>query len=707
MTLPYLNPDLPLPERLADLLSRLTLEEKVAQMNHPTQGVPRLGIPPYNYWSEALHGVARAGRATVFPQAIGMAASWSPELVRRVASAIGDEGRAKFHAALRRQGETGQYQGLTFWSPNVNLFRDPRWGRGQETWGEDPLLTGEMGAAFVRGLQGDHPTYLKAAACAKHFAVHSGPEKQRHSFDARPSRRDLHDSYLPAFKKLVMEAKVEAVMGAYNRVYGEPACASQLLLGDLLRTEWGFAGHVVSDCGALSDFHLHHGVTANPTESAALALKMGCDLGCDSVYDFLPEALAGGLVSEAEIDRALGRTLATRFKLGLFDPPELAPYASIGEEVIGCPAHRQLAYEAALKSLTLLKNQGGLLPLGEDVRTVMLVGPGAASLDILLGNYAGIGVPLVTLVEGLAQALPESVRLVYHPGCGWAQPNLNDFDWSPLEAASTDLVIACLGLSPLMEGEEGDAILSPAGGDRATLDLPEVQVEYFKRMAASGTKLVLLLSGGSPLALGELEELAQAIVWIGYPGQEGGRAVADLLLGKACPSGKLPVSFPRSHEQLPPFEDYAMDGRTYRYASWEPLFPFGFGLSYTRFEYSELELSQTHLAPGEGLEFEFTLTNAGACAAEEVVQVYLSDLQTSAPAPRCALVAFQRVRLSPGESVRLAFEIPAGRLCFIDEAGQAVFEPGEFRLEIGGCSPGERGQSLGAPAPLVKKFYAG
>ncbi len=360
--LPYLDPELPIPARVRDLISRLTLEEKISQMSYPAKGVPRLDIPAYNYWSEALHGVARNGRATVFPQAIGMAATWDPVLIQKVASAIGDEARAKHHAAVRRKGASGWYQGLTFWSPNINIFRDPRWGRGQETWGEDPFLTGEMGAAFVRGLQGDDPRYLKAAACAKHYAVHSGPEKERHTFNAAVSRRDLFTTYLPAFKKMVVEAKVEAVMGAYNRTLDEPCCASRLLLADILRGEWDFQGHVVSDCGALSDIHKNHHVTADAAESAALALKAGCDLACDCVFDDLPEALKRGLISEADIDRALERTLATRFKLGLFDPPECVPYASTPESVIGCETHRQLAYEAAVKSVVLLKNNHARLP---------------------------------------------------------------------------------------------------------------------------------------------------------------------------------------------------------------------------------------------------------------------------------------------------------------------------------------------------------
>jgi beta-glucosidase len=700
----YLDPARPVAERVQDLLSRLTLAEKASQMNHAARAIPRLGIPAYNFWSEGLHGVARNGRATVFPQAIGLAATWSPDLVRRVASAIGDEARAKHHAALRRKGDTDWYQGLTFWSPNVNIFRDPRWGRGQETWGEDPFLTGEMGAAFVRGLQGDHPKYLKAAACAKHFAVHSGPEKLRHTFNAVVSKRDLYDTYLPAFKKLVTEAKVEAVMGAYNRTLGEPCCASQLLLTDILRGEWGFEGHVVSDCGALSDLHNTHKVTGDAAESAALALKKGCDMGCDCVYDEVPEAVSRGLITEAEVDWALARTLTTRFKLGMFDPPELVPYAAIPESVIDCEAHQALAYEAAVKAVTLLKNQGDLLPLGAATRRLLVVGPTAASLDVLLGNYHGLNDHLTTLLEGLTGRMPEGLRMEYRPGCQLVQPNANPLDWSVVDSASYDAVIACLGTTPMMEGEEGDAVMSTEQGDRADIRLPAAQVEYLRKFAANGAKIVLVLTGGSPIALGEVADLAQAIVFVWYPGQAGGRAVAEVLFGDASPSGKLPLTFPKSLAQVPPFDDYSMAGRTYRYLTAEPLYPFGFGLSYTRFAYSQLRLSAAHIAAGQPLEVEFTLTNTGAVAGDEVAQIYLSDLQASVPVPLHKLVGFQRVSLKPGESQTLTFGLTPAMMQLVDETGAVRLEPGQFRVTIGGCAPGERGLALGAPQPVSAVF---
>ena len=707
----YRDTNRPIDERLRDLISRMTLAEKISQMSHPAAAVPLLGIPAYNYWNEALHGVARNGRATVFPQAIGMAATWDTNLVRCVASAIGDEGRAKYHEALRRNGDTGLYQGLTYWSPNVNIFRDPRWGRGQETWGEDPFLTGEMGAAFVRGLQeGDsppgstRPKYLKAAACAKHFAVHSGPEKDRHVFNARVSPRYLHATYLPAFKKLVTEANVEAVMGAYNRTNDEPCCASQLLLVDLLRGEWQFEGHVVSDCGALSDFHLNHKITRDAAESAALALGKGCDIGCDCVYDDLGKAIKRGLITEADIDRSLARTLRTRFKLGMFDLPEQVPFASAPLSVIDCAAHRALAYEAAMKSIVLLRNTNNILPISADVRRISVIGPNATNLDVLHGNYCGLNDSMRTLLEGIVGRVPEGINVEYRPGCALNQPTINPLDRTVLKAAQADVTIACMGLSPWLEGEESDAILATNGGDRSDITLPANQVEFVKRMVDAGSNVVLVLTGGSPIALGELADMVDAIVLVWYPGQEGGNAVADVLLGKAVPSGKLPLTFPESIAQLPPFEDYSMAGRTYRYSTVEPLYPFGFGLSYTRFAYGDLTLGQETIHGGDALPFHVTLTNTGSVGAEEVVQVYLTDLESSVPVPLCTLIDFQRVRLAPGESKPLQFTMTAEMMMLVDDEGKHRLEPGQFRVTVGGCSPSARGVALGAPEPVSKVF---
>jgi beta-glucosidase len=700
----YLDTSLPFSERVKDLVGRLTLDEKVGLMSHPAQGVPRLDIPAYNYWSEALHGVARSGRATVFPQAIGMAATWDRELILEVGTAISDEGRAKYHEALRRNGYTDQYQGLTFWSPNVNIFRDPRWGRGQETWGEDPFFTGEMASAYVKGMQGDHPKYLKTAACAKHYAVHSGPEKDRHTFNAMVTKRELFDTYLPAFKKLVMQAKVESVMGAYNRTLDEVCCASQLLLVDILRGEWGFQGHVVSDCWALSDFHLHHKVTQDAAESAALALQHGCDLGCDHVFNEIPEAIQRGLISEADVDRSLERTLGTRFKLGMFDPPQDVPFTSISTDVVACPKHRALAYRAAAESVVLLKNKNNILPIKPTTRKLFVTGPTAASLEVLLGNYYGFNEQMTTLLEGLTGRVPEGMGMEYTSGAMLKHPREIKDIWAPSMAQMSELTIACVGLSSFLEGEEGESLLSPLNGDRDSLRLPASQVDYIKELAVHGAKIVLVVTGGSPIALGEIEDMVEAIIFVWYPGMEGGKAVADVLFGDVSPAGRLPLTFPKSLDQLPPFDDYSMVGRTYRYMTAEPLYPFGFGLSYSRFEYADLTLDKSKIAVGDGLTVSVTVRNCGDRTAPEVVQFYLSDLAASALVPFQHLIGFERVTLESGESRTLKFTLTPEMMSFFDDDGKLTLEPGEFRLEVGGCSPGKRGQELGAPAPVTALF---
>jgi beta-glucosidase len=700
----YLNPSLPFDLRVDDLIHRMSLPEKVSQMLNECPAIPRLGMPAYNYWSEGLHGVVGNGRATVFPQAIGLAATWDTRLMYRVASAISDEGRAKYHAALQRQGYTTQLQGLTFWSPNINIFRDPRWGRGQETYGEDPYLTGELGVAFVRGMQGNDPKYLKTAACAKHFAVHSGPEGERHRFDARVSRRDLNDTYLPAFRRLVQGGQVEAVMGSYNRVNGEPACASLFLLEQTLRKEWGFKGHVVSDCWALTDIHAGHKVAKDAVEAAVMALKAGCDISCGVTYDRLEEAVQRGLVSEADIERALHRALLTRFKLGMFDPPEKVPYASIPLSVICSPKHRRLAREAACKSIVLLKNRGDILPIRPEVKRISIVGPNAASIEVLLGNYHGYNERLCTLMEGILGRAPEGVRTGYRMGVPLHQASRNPLDWTSGDAAASDLVIACMGYSPLLESEEGDAILSEHMGDRADIALPPAQVDFVKKLVLSGARVVLVLCGGSPIALGKLEDMVEAVVFVWYPGQAGGQALADVLFGDVCPSGKLPVTFPRSTDQLPSFEDYRMEKRTYRYSTLEPLYPFGFGLSYTRFEFSDLKLKSGRIPLGQPLAFRLTLKNAGQMDADEVVQVYQSDLEASAPVPVHKLVAFQRVHVRAGQRRTLRFSLPPEAMQFMDEQGRRRLEPGAFRLTVGDCSPSKRAVELGVPEPQVAEF---
>ncbi len=562
-----------------------------------------------------------------------------------------------------------------------------------------------MGTAFVQGLQGDDPKYLKAAACAKHYAVHSGPEALRHVFNVVPSKRDLYDTYLPAFKKLVQEAKVESVMGAYNAVFGVPCNASEFLLNHTLREKWGFEGHVVSDCGAITDIHRNHKYTKDAAESAAVAIKAGCDLSCDHVYyENIGEAIERGLLTEADVDQALSRTLGTRFTLGMFDPQEMVHYASIPMSVVDSPEHRQLAYEAAVKSIVLLKNKNNILPIAPETSSIMVTGPNDAAVNVLLGNYYGFNGHMVTVLEGITDTIPEGMGMEYHQGMLLTDPGTTPDNWSIYMAAGAGLTIACMGLSPLMEGEEGEALLVEHGGDRSNIELPQAQINFLRKLNAAGARIVLVLFGGSPIALGEAEDLVEAVIHVWYPGEEGGRAIADILFGKASPSGKLPITFPKATSQLPPFEDYSMKDRTYRYATWEPLYPFGFGLGYTTFAFSNLKLNRSTIQAGDQLEFNVTLTNTGSRAGEEVAQVYISDLEASTTVPFHKLVAFKRVALAAGETRVLSFKLDPEALMLINDEGEAVLEPGQFSLSVGSCSPGQRGQQLGAPAPVSAIF---
>ncbi len=679
-------------------MARLTLTEKINQLLHENAPVARLGVPAYNWWNEACHGVGRNGRATVFPQVIGLAASWNRALLEEVASTTSDEARAKHHAALAA-GRHGQYQGLTFWTPNVNIFRDPRWGRGQETFGEDPCLTGELGCAVVRGLQGNHATYLKTAACAKHYAVHSGPEQDRHEFDALPSAKDLAETYLPAFERLV-EAGVEAVMGAYNRVNGEPCCGSPFLLQRVLRERWGFRGHVVSDCGAIDDFHRTHKVTTDAAASAALAVRSGCDLNCGCTFNDLVVAVERGLITEAEIEVSLRRLLATKFRLGLFDPAERVPWSGLSPAVIDCDAHRAVARRAAVESMVLVKNNG-VLPLRADHESILVTGPTAANTTALLGNYYGFSPRMVTLAEGILGRAPESCRVVYRMGCPLSSPMAPGINYTYGTAAENEITIAVLGLDPSLEGEEGDTVASATGGDRDVIELPAVQRDFLVELRRHARKLVVILTGGSAIAAPEVHDLADAVLLAWYPGCEGGRAVADVLFGDAAPSGKLPVTVPRRTADLPPFEDYSMRGRTYRFATIDPLYPFGFGLGYGRLTYGVLTPGAATLAAGETLTLETTLTNSGDRAVAETVQCYLTPPATWPEAPRAVLVDFQKVALPPGRTVTVRFRLPASAFAQVDSAGARVHVPGDYGVVVGSSSPGPRSQELGAPAPAM------
>jgi beta-glucosidase len=689
---PWFDTGLSHEQRIDSLLGAMTLDEKMAQLMDDAPAIPRLGIPAYHWWNEALHGVARNGRATVFPQAIGMAATFDDALLERVATAISDEARAKFRIA-QELGNTGKYAGLTFWSPNINIFRDPRWGRGMETYGEDPYLMARMGTAFVRGIQGDDADYLKAAACAKHYAVHSGPEALRHEFDAVPPRRDYHETYLPAFEALV-KAGVECVMCAYNRVDGAPACGSDELLGGILREDWGFQGHVVSDCGAVSDFHSHHKVTRDAAESAAWALKSGTDVNCGRTYAALPEALSRGLVEEQHVDRALARLLRTRLKLGLLDPPDANPWSGLGADRVEHPDHVALAREAARRSLVLLKNANGVLPLQKNLRSLYVTGPMASSTEVLIGNYYGLSRETVSILDGIVGKVSVGTTVTYTYGQLPFRENVNPIDWATGTARTADATIVVLGISGLLEGEEGESVASPTRGDRLDIRLPEAQLAFLRKMATDNDKpIVVVMTGGSPIAIPEVHELADAVLWAWYPGQQGGNAVADVLFGDASPSGRLPITFPRSVEQLPPYEDYSMQGRTYRYMTEEPLYPFGYGLAYTTFEYGEPGLEGRPRA-GEPLRVSVTVTNTGAVAGTEVVQLYVRSEEAGFDVPLASLADFRAVRLERGESKTLAFDVTPERLQVYDAEGRAQFASGRHTLFVGGVSPGSRGEAL-------------
>lgn len=689
---PWHNESLPDQERIEALLAAMTVDEKMSQLLADSPGIPWLGVLPYNWWNEALHGVARNGRATVFPQPIGLAATFDEELVFRVAKAISDEARAKFNIA-QNKGNYSRYAGLTFWSPNVNLFRDPRWGRGMETYGEDPYLQALLGTAFVKGLQGDGAGHLKAAACAKHFAVHSGPEELRHEFDAVVSKKDLYESYLPAFEALVRKGGVECVMCAYNRVNGEPACGSGPLLKDILRGDWGFAGHVVSDCGAVRDFYQYHKVAADRAEAAAWALKAGTDINCGSTFKSLPEALARNLITESDIDIALLRSLNSKMKLGFFDKE--TAWSHLDASVVEQPSHVQLAREAAYKSIVLLKNANGVLPLDKNIRNLYLVGPHATSGEVLLGNYYGLSGDMVSVQEGIVRKVSVGTTVNYKYGQLPYRSNVNPKDSATGDAGRAEATIAVMGFSGLYEGEEGSAIASPSKGDRIDLDLPKGQLVFLRKLRdKSAGPLILVLTGGSPVTTPEMDDLADAILFTWYPGQQGGNAVADVIFGDVNPSGRLPITFPRSVDQLPPFEDYRMAGRTYRYMEEQPLYPFGYGLSYTSFEYGELQLSSDNLNAGETLQVDVTVRNTGPVDGAEIVQLYITSEDVPFEVPISTLVGFEPLSIPAGGKSIVRFTIQPGQMKVFTDDGEALFAKGTYTIWAGGVSPGKRGEEL-------------
>ena len=843
---PYLNPSLPLQKRVDDLVSRMTLEEKVSQMMNVAPAIPRLGIPEYDWWNEALHGVAVSGIATVFPQAIGLGATFDPKLMSRVATVISEEARAKYHEAQRR-GNRNRFYGLTFWSPNINIFRDPRWGRGQETYGEDPYLTSRLGVEFVKGLQGDDPKYLKVVSTPKHYAVHSGPEPERHRFNAAAIERELRETYLPAFRATVTEGRAVSVMCAYNRTNGEPCCANTHLLSDILRGEWGFNGYVVSDCGAIEDIYQRHHFVKTAEEASALAVKRGTDLECGDTYKALVNAVKQGLISETEIDQAVKRLFEARFRLGMFDPPEMVSYTKIPFSANDSEEHRQLALEAARSSIVLLKNDKNTLPLRKDLKSIAVIGPNSDNVQVLLGNYNGSPSRATTPLAGIRQRVSPQTKVLYTMGTALSEvsvvpvpasalrtadgkPGLSaeyfanktlegapaltrtdeivNFDWGmskpanelpadnfsarwtgkvtpvvsgkynfgaiaddgvriyldgkliaedwtqhapttvtgevALEAGKTydvkmeyyesqigavaklvwqppivketspyaeavslakqaEAVVMVLGISAQLEGEEMN-VREPGflGGDRTDIKLPVRQQKLLEAVAATGKPIVVVLLSGSALAFNAADPNVGAIVQAWYPGEEGGAAIADVLFGNYNPAGRLPVTFYKSVDQLPPFENYAMDGRTYRFFKEQPLYPFGHGLSYTTFKYSGLNISSARVSPTDNVTVSATVENTGKVEGDEVVQLYVTDLEASVRVPLRSLAGVERVHLKPGERRLVTFTLNPRQLAVITDDGRTVVEPGEFKVTIGGKQPGFTGSADAATTTFVE-----
>ncbi len=723
---PFNDPKLPVDQRIEDLLGRLTLEEKVGMMMNGSAGVERLGIPDYNWWNEALHGVARAGIATVFPQAIGMAATFDPEEHLRTFTVISDEARAKYNQAIR-EGQHKQYYGLSFWTPNINIFRDPRWGRGQETYGEDPYLTSVMGKAAVFGLQGDDDTYFKSHACAKHFAVHSGPESLRHSFDVTVSSRDLWETYLPAFEALVTEANVQEVMGAYNRYAGKPCCSSDLLLMDILRKIWNFQGMVVSDCGAITDFFAKgaHQTHKDAASASADAARTGTDVECGSNYSTLIEAVRNGYITEDEIDVNMRRIIKGWIDLGILDHKDSTPWAELPYSIVASEAHARQALTVARKSMVLLKNDN-VLPLNKDkIRKIAVLGPNATDSTMMLGNYNGDPTHVVTILDGIRAAYPDA-EVTYERGCDLVEGFISvpkaprtGMDMAELarqmglkaipsenytdealkniaeRAAQADVIIFAGGISPAVEGEELKTTVDGfAGGDRERIELPEVQGKVLKALHKTGKPVVFVLCTGSAIALEQNEKDYDALICAWYGGQEGGTAVADVISGSYNPSGRLPLTFYRSTDQLPDFLDYSMDDRTYRYMTESPLYYFGYGLSYTTFGYGNAKLSSGKIRNGKSVTVSVKVTNTGDLAGHESVQVYVKRLNDE-NAPVKALKGLKMIYLNPGESKTVKIELPASSFEYYDGyADDLTVKSGDYRIMVGSSSRDEDLTSL-------------
>ena len=693
--LPFRNPDLPLEQRINDLIGRLTLDEKVQMMKHASPAIPRLGIPAYNWWNEALHGVARTPeKVTSFPQAIAMAATFDTEALQKMGDITSTEGRALFNEALKAGKGIAQYRGLTYWTPNINIFRDPRWGRGQETYGEDPYLTAKMGSAIVRGLEGNDPYYLKSVACAKHFAVHSGPENSRHIFDARPSTFDLWDTYLPAFHELIVKTGVHGVMCAYNRLDGQPCCGNDPLMVDILRNQWHFEGYVTTDCGAMNDFYNHHKTHSDATSAMSDALLAGTDLECGNLYKQLAEGVRKGLHSERDVNTSLKRLFRILFKIGMFDPQERVPYASIGRDVLECDAHKKHAYLMAQESMVLLKNKNNILPLNPSkIKSIALVGPNADNPGTLLANYYGTPSEIVTPRMSLERRFGNKIKINYLQGCGLVKhlENARSIAEVAKKAAKSDVIIFVGGLSADYEGEAGDAgaggFAGFNSGDRSNIALPDVQLQLLKELKKTGRPIIIVNMTGSAVAMEWENRNVDAILQAWYGGQAAGDAITDILFGDYNPSGRLPITVYASVDDLPPFDSYSMIGRTYRYFRGKPLFPFGFGLSYTSFAYSNIKCSAKS-GTSQSVTVTATVTNTGKKAGDEVAQLYITHPQDgNRIIPICSLKGFKRIHLNPGESKTINFELTPHDLSLTNSEGNWVVNAGEMSIFVGGGQP--------------------
>ena len=684
-------------KRAEELVSKMTVEEAASQLRFDAPAIERLGVPEYNWWNEALHGVARAGTATSFPQSIALGATFDQELLGKIGETIATEGRAKYNEISANMGDRDIYKGLTFWSPNVNVFRDPRWGRGQETYGEDPYLISRLAIPFIKGIQGDGE-YMKAAACAKHFAVHSGPEEKRHSFDVEPSKKDLRETYLPAFEACIKEAGVESVMGAYNRVNGEPCCGHSFIK-DILRDEWGFEGHFVSDCWAIRDFHEHHKVTKNSEESAALALSKGCDLNCGCTYVHLMKAYNKGMVTEEQIREAAVRLFTTRFLLGLFDETE---YDGLNYLDVETKESIALAKRASDEAVVMLKNDG-ILPLksGEE-KVIAVIGPNADARRPLMGNYYGTSSEYITAIEGIRKAAGDGTRILYSEGCDLSntKPDPLSRDYNTIAEAKavmsrSDLVILCIGLNETLEGEEGDQGNQYASGDKSNLSFPKPQLKLIEAVKKSGKPFIVVVMTGSAMDLTPFSEEASAILQAWYPGARGGLSIGDILFGKVNPSGKLPVTISRSVDDLPDFEDYSMKNRTYKYTEHEPLYPFGFGLTYGKVTITDASVSDSTSAAREnGFDVKVSVKNEGGIRTGEVVQIYAKALEDKNEVRNYKLAGFKRITLEAGESADVVISITADSLKVVTDDGERVTPTGKIAIYAGFGQPDKRTAEL-------------